>query len=85
MENLALIQIPAIKPTDRLLDIANVPIIVEENALFVQALELRDTLIQEAEKFRFKIESDKDYNRVTQILPLLPRLKKSMSMTRLIQ
>ena len=55
MENLALIQIPAIKPTDRLLDIANVPIIVEENALFVQARELRDTLIQEAEKFRFKI------------------------------
>ena len=76
MENLALIQIPAIKPTDRLLDIANVPIIVEENALFVQARELRDTLIQEAEKFRFKIESDKDYNRVTQILPLLPRFKK---------
>ena len=60
MGNLAVIEIPT--RSLKLLEVSNVPIIIEENEQFLKVIDLRDRLLEQGEKVRNKISSDDEFN-----------------------
>jgi hypothetical protein len=73
MGNLAVIEIPTPKAADRLLHIDNVPIVVEENALFIEAETLRDKLLAEGKEVRIKISSVEEHATAMKLRQVLKR------------